>query len=94
MCVCVCFVSKVFKGSVETTKSLFVLCLSLLFTKTQGEEGQGTNKSPKNSGARIDQGKTPWVAPACADCPGFLVLGSAHAPASTLASEPQIDPLA
>ena len=28
------------------------------------------------------QGKTPWVAPACADCPGFLVLGSAPAPAS------------
>ena len=39
------------------------------------------------------QGNTPWVAPACADCPGFLVLGSAPAPASTLVSEPQIVPL-
>ena len=25
------------------------------------------------------QGNTPWVAPACADCPGSLVLGSAPA---------------
>ena len=40
------------------------------------------------------QGKTPWVAPACADCPGFLVLGSAPDPVSTLVSEPQIVPLA
>ena len=40
-----------------------------------------------------NQGKTPWVAPACADCPGFLVLGSAPAPASTLVSELQIVPL-
>ena len=34
-------------------------------------------------------------APACADCPGFLVLGSAPAPApaSTLVSDPQIVPL-
>ena len=39
------------------------------------------------------QGKTSWVAPACADRPGFLVLGSAPAPASTLVSEPQIVPL-
>ena len=31
----------------------------------------------------MHQEKTPWVAPACADCPGFLVLGSAPAPAST-----------
>ena len=36
------------------------------------------------------QGKTPWVASACADCPGFLVLGAALAPASTFVSEPQI----
>ena len=35
-------------------------------------------------------GNTPWVAPVCADCPGFLVLGSAPAPASTFVSEPQI----
>ena len=27
----------------------------------------------------------------CADCPGFLVLGAAPAPASTFVSEPQID---
>ena len=39
------------------------------------------------------QGNTPWVAPACADCPGFRVLGSAPAPAATLVSEPQIVPL-
>ena len=46
--------------------------------------------------ARISkiQGKTPWVDSACADCPGFLVLGAAPAPASTFASEPQIVPLA
>ena len=25
------------------------------------------------------QGNTPWVAPSCTDCPGFLVLGSAPA---------------
>ena len=31
------------------------------------------------------KGNAPWVAPACADCPGFLVLGSAPAPASTRA---------
>ena len=35
---------------------------------------------------------TPRVASACADCPGFLVLGAAPAPASTLVSEPQIVP--
>ena len=40
------------------------------------------------------QGNTPWVAPACADCPDFLVLGSAPAPTATLVSEPQIVPLA
>ena len=40
----------------------------------------------------VSQGNTPWVAPACADCPGFLVLGSAPAPASTLVSEPRIVP--
>ena len=40
------------------------------------------------------QGNTPWVAPACADCPGFLVLVSAPAPATTLVSEPQIVPWA
>ena len=28
------------------------------------------------------QGKTPWVDSACADCPGFVVLGAAPAPAS------------
>ena len=33
---------------------------------------------------------TPWVDSACADCPGFLVLGAAPAPASTFISEPQI----
>ena len=26
------------------------------------------------------QGKTPWVAPACAECPGFRVLGAPLAP--------------
>ena len=36
------------------------------------------------------QGKTSWVDSACADCPGFLVLGAAPAPASTIVSEPQI----
>ena len=35
----------------------------------------------------IFQAKTPWVDPACADCPGFLVLGAAPAPASTFASD-------
>ena len=39
------------------------------------------------------QGNAAWVAPACADCPVFLVLGSAPAPASTLVLEPQIDPV-
>ena len=39
------------------------------------------------------QGNGPWVAPACADCPGFLVVGSPAAPASTLVSEPRIVPL-
>ena len=39
------------------------------------------------------QGKAPWVDSACADCPGFLVLGSAPALASTFSSEPQIVPL-
>ena len=37
-------------------------------------------------------GKCP-LGPACADCPGFLVLGSAPAPASTLVSDPHIVPL-
>ena len=40
------------------------------------------------------QGKTSWVDSACADCPGFLVLRAAPAPASTFASEPQIVPWA
>ena len=40
-----------------------------------------------------DQRNSPWVAPACADCPGFLVPGSAPALASTSVSEPQMDPL-
>ena len=35
-------------------------------------------------------GKTAWVPPACADRPGFLVLGSAPALASTFVSEPQL----
>ena len=34
-----------------------------------------------------------WVDSACADCPGFLVLGAAPAPASTFVLEPQIVPL-
>ena len=42
----------------------------------------------------LSQVNTPWVAPACADCAGFLVLGSAPAPASALVSEPQIVPFA
>ena len=32
------------------------------------------------------QGKTPWVDSACADCPSFLVLDAAPAPASTFVS--------
>ena len=40
------------------------------------------------------RGNTPWVAPACAHCPGFLVLGSAPSPTATLVSEPRIVPLA
>ena len=36
-----------------------------------------------------NQGKTPLVDSACADCPGFGVLGVAPAPASTFVSEPQ-----
>ena len=39
------------------------------------------------------QRKTPWGDKACADCPGFLVLGAAIAPASTFVSEPEIVPL-
>ena len=39
---------------------------------------------------RLNQRNTPWGAPACADCPGFLVLGAAPAPASTSVPEPQI----
>ena len=35
------------------------------------------------------QGKTPSIDSACADCPGFLVLGAAPAPASTFVSDPQ-----
>ena len=34
-------------------------------------------------GFKFLQGKTPWVAPGCADRPGFLGLGSAPAPAFT-----------
>ena len=30
-----------------------------------------------------NQGKTAWLDSACADCPGFLILGAAPAPAST-----------
>ena len=44
--------------------------------------------------AQLNQGQTAWVASACADCPGFLVLGAARAPASTFVSEPQILPWA
>ena len=43
-----------------------------------------------HSDTKSPQGKTPWVDPACADCPGFLVLSAAPAPASTSVSEPQI----
>ena len=43
--------------------------------------------------SEIFSGKYPWFAPSRAECPGFLVLGSAPAPASTLVSEPQIVPL-
>ena len=45
---------------------------------------------PNNSKIRISQGKTPWVDSACADCPGFLVLGAAHPLASTFVWEPQL----
>ena len=37
----------------------------------------------------VCQGNTPWVVSACADCPGFLVLGAAPAPAGTWSREPQ-----
>ena len=40
------------------------------------------------------QGRTPWVDSACADCPGFLLLGAAPAPVSAFVSEPQISPWA
>ena len=43
--------------------------------------------------SKTTQGKTPWVESTCADRPGFLVLGAAPAPASTVVSEPQIVPL-
>ena len=46
------------------------------------------------SSHRRNHGKTPWVDSTCADCPGFLVLGAAPAPASTFVSEPQIVRLA
>ena len=51
-------------------------------------------KLARNSGLpEFSKGNTLWVAPACADCPGFLVLDSAPAPASTFISELQIAPL-
>ena len=52
----------------------------------------GYARASKSSCLAI-QGETPWVDPACADCPGFLVLGAAPAPASSFVSEPQIVPL-
>ena len=39
------------------------------------------------------QGKAAWVAPACADCPGFMVQGDAGAPVPELYHEPQTVPL-
>ena len=62
--------------------------------KVLGENSEKV-RSVKNSETILPfyRGNTPWVAPACAECPGFLVLGSALAPASTLVSEPQIVPL-
>ena len=39
--------------------------------------------SPTDS-ERSFQGKTPWIGPACAGCPGFLVPGAAGAPAPKL----------
>ena len=54
--------------------------ISLLHVKTREEK-------------TYTQGKTPWVDSVCADCPGFLVLGAAPAPASTFVSKPQILPL-
>ena len=56
-------------------------------------EVTGTNTYGNSLFKYTDRGKTPWVVPACADCPGFLVWGSAPDPASTLVSEPQIVPL-
>ena len=57
--------------------------------------GSSGKKNPSFLGrSPSSQGNTPWVAPACADCPGFLVVGSAPAPASTLASEPRNVPWA
>ena len=41
----------------------------------------------------LNSGKDPWVDSACADCPGFGVLGAAPALASTLVLERQIVPL-
>ena len=64
----------------------------------QEEWRQGASRRLSCNGQIIGQprkiqGKTPWVDSACADCPGFGVLGAAPAPASTFVSEPQIVPL-
>ena len=40
-------------------------------------------KAPLACPDSSSQENTPWVASACADCPGFLVLGAAPDPAST-----------
>ena len=71
----------------QDTKKLLRSCPALKNSKTRKN---WTSKKAQN----FSQGKTPRVDPACADCPGFLVLGDAPAPASTFASEPQIVPLA
>ena len=41
----------------------------------------GSNSTSPSQGQATDdlQGETPWVASACADCPGFLVSGAAGA---------------
>ena len=70
-----------------------MLSEKVVYTLAHLTEDQTSIKSVLTTSMSKNQGNTPWVAPACADCPGFLVLDSAPAPASTLVSEPQIVPL-
>ena len=52
------------------------------------EVGNGKNYlHPENP--HYFQEKTPWADSACADCPGFLVLGAADAQAPSFVQEPE-----